>query len=226
MSFVLCYVITMKKKETIETLYEVAKTFFLNDGYKKTTIRKIADHMGISIGLVIYHFSAKKHIAIKIILEQFRMLQQIILEYVDLKKDPMLYTAVLIRLNRYVWSSWFRDFYLETLYSDIYTEAIERSGMKSSIELVKALNLNEKDDYISFYFNHLPVHIERSLTLSKEQGLLQNIDEDDIPDFIFRSSVDRFVNDKELIEKTCQESRILVKKIIRNKKKRLLCNFK
>jgi AcrR family transcriptional regulator len=215
----------MDNTETIETLYKVAKDLFLREGYKKTTIRKIAEHTGISIGLVIYHFSAKRHIAVKIILEQFRMLQDIVREYVNLHEDPMLYTAVLIRLNRYVWWSWYRDFYLETLDSDIYTEAIELSGMRSSIELVKKLNLNNHDDYIDFYFNYLPVSIERSLTLSKERGLLQKIEEDDIPDFIFRSSVDRFVTDKQAIETTCQVSRRIVKKILSAEKKQILKNL-
>lgn len=202
--------------------YILLQKTFLQNGYKKTTIRKIAEEAGISIGLVIYHFSAKRQIAVKIILERFRILQEIVKKYVDLNKQPMLYTAVLIRLNRYVWWSWYKDFYIETLDSDIYTEAIEQSGMRTSIELVNALNLSKKDDYINFYFNYLPVSIERSITLGKERGFLPNIEEDDIPDFIFRSSLDRFITDKSIITKTCAASRQMVKEIIIQEKDHIL----
>ena len=212
----------MDNTDTIQKLYTIAKRLFLKNGYKKTTIRKIAEEAGTSIGLVIYHFSAKRQIAVKIILEQFRTLQAIVKKHVDLNSQPMLYTAVLIRLNRYVWWSCYRDFYIETLDSDIYTEAIEQSGMRTSIELVKALNLSKEDDYINFYFNYLPVSIERSITLGKGRGFLPNIEEDDIPDFIFRSSLDRFITTKSIITETCTASRQIVEKILIKEKNQIL----
>ncbi|ABR48244.1 transcriptional regulator, TetR family [Alkaliphilus metalliredigens QYMF] len=76
-----------KGEITKERIYITAKEMFYNKGYKKTTMKDIADELDISLGNLTYHFKTKDTIVINIFADYLDNIYEFIWDKVDSSAD-------------------------------------------------------------------------------------------------------------------------------------------
>lgn len=200
-----------------------AGNLFLSQGYKKTTVRQIADILDTSPGLITYYYPAKKEMAIE--LEQFQLSCFIRLthQYVSQKEYPVLFSATLTKLKWTVMTSpLFRQFHLDCLSEGLFYEAVIQSGISTHRCIVEKYGLNMSDEELSLYGNYIYSGVAHILALEFEKGKYPL---DAIPDAMFKASIGRILNDEELLERACREADGVVKQIL-SEHTELLCGWR
>lgn len=201
------------KKEEIR---KVAYCLFLEKGYSNTSMREIAGKAGVSLGLITYHFKNKKDIAFDLLYVKFEQLTHIVHRYVEQEKDPLLYSAVLVRLNYTVFSSArFYLFYRDSLKEDIFFDVIAKSGIDTYMMICKKYRPDiskEEAKRMGWYANYISASMERALVLF---GHEQNFVQEQIPESIFRSYIEMwsFEQKEQILEECCTKGQQIVKKI-------------
>ncbi len=56
----------INNNSTAAAIFEAATELFLEKGYKSVTLRDIASHAGVTLGLIPYHFSSRENLAISV----------------------------------------------------------------------------------------------------------------------------------------------------------------
>lgn len=110
----------IKSKATREKILELAKASFYEVGFKKTTIRNIAEKAGINHALSYYHFNGKSDIAHQIIDEYHQKMETVFNEMVTENLDPLLKLLVLYRFD-------LREIYENQRDFDFYVNAYQES---------------------------------------------------------------------------------------------------
>ena len=205
----------MKKSKDVVIL-SVSNQLFLREGYKTATLRKIAQEAQVSLGLATYFFKTKRQIAVKILETYLRDLKSRVGEFVDPVQEPLLHSAVMVRLcDVFFMTSEYRTFFLECLYYDIYMESVQLLGNNSLQQITHRYHIEENPDIILLSDNYIPPSIERILLMEKEKGNFPNISCDDIPDIVFSASVERYVDHDQIVQAT-KQARIIVPQILAN----------
>lgn len=197
----------MAKMARDQSILAASNRLFLRQGYESTTMRQIADEAGVSLGLATYHFKTKRMLAIKIASTYLLYLRDVVDEAVSPRKEPLLHSAVLVRLVIEFFSQpVMRRFYLECLSNDVYAQSIQRFGMRDIITKGEWLQGSTSPDLLLLFDNYIPPNVEKILFLEKEHGAFPGIAYDDIPNIVFSVSVERHL-DAAAIDELCAAAR-------------------
>lgn len=201
-----------EKNKTKEVILFTAGNLFLSQGYRKTTVRQIADILDTSPGLITYYYPAKKEMAIELEQLQLSCFIRLTHQYVSQKDHPVLYSAVLTKLKWSVMTSpLFRQFHLDCLREGFFYEAAIQSGISTHRRIAEKYNLHMSDTELSLYGNYIYSGVAHILALESEKGKFPL---DAIPNAMFKASIGRILNDEELLERACQEADVVVKRIL------------
>nr|WP_320026454.1 TetR/AcrR family transcriptional regulator [uncultured Acetobacterium sp.] len=119
------------EKTNKQLIYDTAKNLFFTAGYQ-VGFRRIAQEIGISQGLITYHFKNKHYIAIEIYKEDYQILSTYLKYSVDPDEDVFLYIVSLYELCSRI----LREnpeklaFVIATQTEDITYKAIYAGGLK------------------------------------------------------------------------------------------------
>lgn len=86
-----------KGRETKEKILNIVKQSFYEVGFKKTTMRSIAEALGTNQALIYYYFDSKYELAHRIIDEHFYRASTVFKKYIDAEKDLFLFSLLLVR---------------------------------------------------------------------------------------------------------------------------------
>lgn len=200
----------MKKTDKALFILNVAEKLFLEQGYKKTSMREIAGQCQVGLGLISYHYKSKRDLAKACIQRHFQMIEAAVSTVVDFHTDVLLYHATYLRFsNWYFMRPLMRGFYYECLEEGIYGDFIFGTVPRTLREINTLYKAGYSDDYVLLYGNYLPADLEKTLILKKREGLFTQISQEDIPTIVFETAISRFVQDKSLIWSTIQKSMTL-----------------
>lgn len=186
-----------------------AGELFLENGYKKTSIRQIAKELNISPGLIGYYFPSKRDIAVELFSRQLSWFLDLEKEYVS-EDDPVLRSAVLIKLQITILSSpTFCKFYQDALRDDIILSVICDSGYDTYLDVSKKYGLSYPESYYSAC-NLIAASVERTLVLYSDQvGSERNV-----ADMVFSISMARIYGSEEFLKAKCEESELITARIL------------
>ncbi|MFA0814970.1 MAG: TetR/AcrR family transcriptional regulator [Anaerofustis sp.] len=126
--------------QTKQRIYETAKILFIEEGYQRTTNRKIAEAAGVNQGLISYYFKHKQNIAITILRENYQILSGHLRNEIDVHKDPFLFNIavdnMMSRLS-YFSKDYFR-FLNELFDENLVLESIYQGVQKNDLMLLLA----------------------------------------------------------------------------------------
>ncbi len=206
------------KKTKEGVILSVSNRLFLQDGYQVTTMRKIAQEAGVSLGLATYFFKSKQHIAVRILRTYLSDLRSRVGAEVDIVQEPLLHSATMVRIcNVFFMSPDYKAFFLDCLRYDIYMESMQQMGTSSYESIMSKYHITENPDLILLSDNYIPPSIERVLILEKEKGNFSGIRFEEIPEIVFSASVARYNDREEIrgeIQKAITQSRVIVPKIL------------
>lgn len=119
------------EKTNKQLIYDTAKNLFFTEGYQ-VGFRRIAQEIGISQGLITYHFKNKHYIAIEIYKEDYQILSTYLKYSVDPDQDVFLYIVSLYVLcSRILIANPEKlAFVIATQTEDITYKAIYAGGLK------------------------------------------------------------------------------------------------
>ncbi len=89
----------IKDGSTKERIIYASRSLFFEEGYTRTTARKISDTVGISTGNLTFHFPTKEHILLELVRDMCRLQWEITLSYVERGEAPLLAYALEITLQ-------------------------------------------------------------------------------------------------------------------------------
>ncbi|WP_026394755.1 TetR/AcrR family transcriptional regulator [Acetobacterium malicum] len=119
------------EKTNKQLIYDTAKNLFFTEGYQ-VGFRRIAQEIGISQGLITYHFKNKHYIAIEIYKEDYQILSTYLKYSVDPDQDVFLYIVSLYELCSRILNANPEKlaFVIATQTEDITYKAIYAGGLK------------------------------------------------------------------------------------------------
>ena len=120
-----------KEKTNKQLIYDTAKNLFFTEGYQ-VGFRRIAQKIGISQGLITYHFKTKRNIAIEIYKEDYQILSTYLKYFINPDEDTFLYIVGLYNLTSRIYEANPEklNFVRETQIENIGCEAIYSSSFK------------------------------------------------------------------------------------------------
>jgi len=197
-------------------IIEVSNDLFANQGYYNTSIRQIAKEANISLGLIRYHFDSKRELANIFWESQFKLLESVLNDYINSNDDPLLYLASFIKLSINFFYHKYNRFYIESHKEDIYSDVVCNFNVIIPQKVKEKYNLDVTNDFLMLFGNYTVVNTEKILVLNKEKGLFKSIDYNEIPDLVFKNSMEKFIDDKLLSAEICRKSKIIVDDIMKN----------
>lgn len=202
------------KRTKEDVILSVSNRLFLQNGYQATTMRKIAQEAGVSLGLATYFFKNKRHIAVRILQTYLKDLRCRVSEAVDIVQQPLLHSATMVRIcDVFFMSPDYRAFFLDCLLYDIYMESMEQMGTNAYESIMNKYHISENPDLVLLSDNYIPPSIERVLILEKEKGNFPGISLEEIPEIVFSASVARY-NDREEIREAIQKAIVQSREIV------------
>lgn len=119
------------EKTNKQLIYDTAKNLFFTEGYQ-VGFRRIAQEIGISQGLITYHFKNKHHIAIEIYKEDYQILSTYLKYSINPDEDVFLYIVGLYELCSQILTANPEKlaFVIATQTEDITYKAIYAGGLK------------------------------------------------------------------------------------------------
>lgn len=202
------------KNEKYHDIFRTSHLFFLQQGYENTTIRQIAEHASVSLGLINHFFHSKQELAGLMLDMLFSYSTYRCDNFYCCDDDPLLHTALCTRVNTlYLTRGKYHHFYLDSLKNDIFFQKLEKSPNTSLYELAERYHFPVSDDLFLLYGKYVPYNYEKTLILNKESGLFPTISYDDIPDYIIISKFEHFL-DRKLLDETLAKSHKIAEQIL------------
>lgn len=185
-----------KGQQSASEILCAAIGLFEQNGYSQTSMRQIAVASDVSPGLINHHFGSKSRLGALTFDVIVSMLSDSIDQLVDREADPVLYDAVLTRLtNVYLLGGVYRRFYIDCLIEDVFWSFLNDRTVGTLFRIMqKEGRPSLSEDELNLYGKYLPYSIEKTLILNKEQGMFQTISYDQVPDYILRIELERFVD--------------------------------
>ncbi|MCL5245568.1 TetR family transcriptional regulator [Cellulophaga sp. 20_2_10] len=152
-----------RRKEIIKAFYKVAKEI----GLENSSIAKVAEHLGISNGLIMHYFKTKDELLLglnEFILEQhLNIVQNNEIDVIDSKQKLHNLITSLFSRN---WNTYFDDGVFYSCYALIYRKKDFNESFKSYLQALHSV-LNKK------------------LTEAKENDVIGNTDINEVTEIIF-----------------------------------------
>lgn len=169
---------------------------FESNGYSQTSMRQIATASQVSLGLTNHYFGSKSHLGALTFEIITSMITDTASQMIDKEKDPVLYDAVITRsTNYYLLNGNYRKFYIDCLIEDVFWSFLSDRSAGTLIRIMqKEGRPSLSKDELDLYGKYLPYGVEKTLVLNKEKGLFETIPYDQIPDYILRTELERFVD--------------------------------
>lgn len=185
-----------KGKQSASEILCTAISLFEQNGYAQTSMRQIAAASDVSLGLINHHFGSKSHLGSLTLDVIVSMLSDVADSYINKQEEPVLYDAVLTRLtNMYLMGGTYRSFYIDCLVEDVFWSFLNERSVNTLFRIMKKEGRPSlSEDELNLYGKYLPYSIEKTLVLKKEQGMFQTITYEQIPDYILRTELERFVD--------------------------------
>lgn len=176
-----------KELSTKQKIYDTAKKLFYQEGYH-VSLPRIAKELGISQGLITYHFKTKRNLAIAIFTEDFEILSAHLKSVIDVEEDIFLFIISFYHLNdRILQKNPDKErFLIDTNAENISFEAIYNSDFKKIYEKLIAKmvpnGLSPEDNLALFLTTTYSTY---GSILSKTDDVLHLS-----PDFFFNYSIE------------------------------------
>src|ERR1700722_11309691 len=87
---------------TRERILDVALELFNDQGYDKTSLREIAEHLGLTKAALYYHFERKEDILLQLHLRIHALGEQALVQLGDIKDDPAPAAAWALLLDKFI----------------------------------------------------------------------------------------------------------------------------
>ena len=176
-----------KELSSRQKIYDTAKNLFYKEGYQ-VSFPRIAKELGVSQGLITYHYKSKRNLAIAIFKEDFEILSNRLQSVVSIEEDIFLFIVSFYYLNDQILlkSPDKMRFIIDTNDENISIEAIYASDYKNIYEkLIKQMTPNglSADDNLTLFL---------TTTYSVYGSILQKISDglNISPDFFFAYTID------------------------------------
>ncbi|WKY44086.1 TetR/AcrR family transcriptional regulator [Eubacteriaceae bacterium ES2] len=176
-----------KELSTRQKIYDTAKNLFYKEGYQ-VSFPRIAKELGISQGLITYHYKTKRNLAIAIFIEDFEILSGRLKSVISTEDDIFLFIVSFYYLNDQILlkNPDKMRFLIDTNDENISIEAIYGSDFKHIYEkLIKKMTPNEliAEDNLTLFL---------TTTYSVYGSILQKINNglNISPDFFFAYTID------------------------------------
>ncbi len=190
---------------------------FLMRGFSATSMRSIAEAAGVSLGLVTYHFTNKDNLALMLLERVIDGFKEALDRCIDIKEEPALYLASLVRINYKVMSRpEFNTFYIDAMKNDLYFKTISERRTQPDLGLRSLIAINEKYalghslEYLELFGNYLCVSMERTLVLYPDTPKAIG----SIPDLVFKTYMRHIHPAFDDLEAYCQKSDEIVRRIL------------
>ncbi len=169
-----------KSEQFRETLVNVSKKLFLENGFEKTTMRQIAKECGVNQALAYYYHANKASLALEIFSEYMSQFENTLSTYVSEEKSPVLFLLLRARLviRELQGNPQALDFY-----SGTYGNLPAHRPFTDRIHNAAKIHLNNEDISLSSAKIAMTAGdgIWESLTRKKRAGEIE-IDENEIQD--------------------------------------------
>ncbi len=201
---------TDSKKEMI---MKSAIRLFLQQGYRNTSLRQIAQASDSSASLSIYHFGTKQAIAVAYINEKMHILRKALMEKVDIRTNPELFCCTFVRLYQSVMASptfcrFYHDIIEEGVFRIIFFE--DDNGINVSDLILAKRQVTLPANLHTFYSHYIIPGIEFAAWISEPDK--PPCDEKlDIP---FRTLMGIIYVPKEEVDVYCEQGKALVEQLI------------
>ncbi|MDI3535919.1 MAG: hypothetical protein PWR12_1872 [Eubacteriaceae bacterium] len=176
-----------KELSTRQKIYDAAKKLFYKEGYQ-VSFPRIAKELGISQGLITYHYKSKRNLAIAIFKEDYEILSSRLKSVVSTEDDIFLFIVCFYYLNDQILlkNPDKMRFIIDTNDENISIEAIYASDYKNIYEkLIKKMTPNQlgAEDNLTLFL---------TTTYSVYGAVLQKINDglNLSPDFFFAYTID------------------------------------
>ncbi|MBC3796153.1 TetR/AcrR family transcriptional regulator [Acetobacterium tundrae] len=176
-----------KAKTNKQLIYDTAKNLFFTEGYQ-VGFRRIAQEIGISQGLITYHFKTKRNIAIEIYKEDYQILSTYLKYIVNPDEDIFLYIVSFYNLNSRINTANPEklNFVKMTQSDNISCEAIYASSFKQIyLKLINHMQPNSYDQeknltlFLATTYSTFSAILQKqteSFDFSDEESLIHSVD--------------------------------------------------
>lgn len=195
-----------------EQIINTAKHYFYNEGYEKTTIRKIAKDLGIYHSNILYHFKNKEEILRYIYKELYKKSIESITEIKsDLNNTELIVSSMYVTSYSLSFNKKFRRLYFES--SDIIVEVLYTEYAKEYYPRIEHSSIN----FLSFENRDLVdlavmVNAEKTVfTLHENNG--KRINFKDLMDYKINLFGKLREIDGEIYEHTKKNAELIARKI-------------
>lgn len=196
-----------------EIIMKSAVKLFLQQGYRNTSLRQIAQVSESSASLSVYHFGTKQAIAVAYINEKMHVLRKALMEKVDIRTNPELFCCTFVRLHQSVMASpLFCRFYHELIEEGVFQTIFfeNDNGINVSDLILAKRQVIFPANLHTFYSHYITPGIELAVWLSEPEKA--PCDEKlDIP---FRTFMGSIYVPKEEVDAYCRQGKILVEQLI------------
>lgn len=185
-------------KESLSTevscrIMRSACKLFMEQGFRKTTMRQIASDAQVGLGLINYYFKSKENIALSFYTRMRKRCKECIDQYITQEKDPYTYLALMIYLEFTInLTPSFYKLYYDCLENGVFEKYI----MTTDTEILDRIMMLEKKtvshDLLQLYSVFVCAYVEKTLVVNKKKGLFPTIAYEHIPEYVFRSSAGTF----------------------------------
>lgn len=196
--------------EVRERILYAACKLFLEQGFQKTTMRQIADQAQVGLGLPSYYYGSKENLAIAFYQKMREKCLETVNGYADANVDPYTHLAMMIYLEFTINMACFYKLYYDCLESDIFYKYIMTTNTDTVTRIMKIEHKTVSNDLLQLYSVFVCSGIERTLVLNKPKGMFPTISYNEIPEYVFRSSVGTFSTDTAAIERAIGAAKRLV----------------
>lgn len=196
-----------------EMIMKSAINLFLQQGYRNTSLRQIAQVSGSSASLSVYHFGTKQAIAAAYVNEKMHVLRKALMEKVDIRTDPELFCCTFVRLHQSVMASptfcrFYHDLIEEGVFRTIFFE--DDNGINVSDLILAKRQVTFPANLHTFYSHYIIPGIELAAWFSEPEKA--PCDEKlDIP---FRTLMGSIYVPKEEVDAYCEQGKVLVEQLI------------
>lgn len=181
-------------------ILHTACKLFMEQGFKNTTMRQIADAAQVGLGLIDYYFGSKENLAISFYEQMRKKCMEHVNAFVDYETDPYSHLAMMIYLEFTLNMASFYKLYYDCLQGGIFEKYIMTTETETLERIMKVEHKTVSHDLLQLYSVFVCSAIERTLVLNKPHGLFPSISYHEIPAIVFRSSVGTFSADNAAIE--------------------------
>ena len=184
----------MNKHQKICRIISVAFRLFSEKGFSEPSMRQISQQADISLGLINHYFGSKHRLGLLLLEMLGERASTAVKKHVVFEDDPLLYDAVLVRVNHTLCTSPpFKRFFLDCLEADIFFDFLALQPNLIIEKEMEQYGLELSDDILLLYGKFVPYNLEKTLTINKEKGFFSSIKSDEVPDYVFLSSLERFL---------------------------------